>query len=199
MDMVKYSNVWEIGCIAVTGYLTLLGESLPTEPSDDPLTETSRGNRNRCSSPGILYNTNTLEGFHALDKQGLLKSEAKKEKQMRTVLCYRVLDPPATLVDLRPASKWFTPEEAESVSTCCNEWRNSSLTVDVPWNIKKVQFLCYRENHGFADLDLSLVGEALIQQSQVSFVRSWDSWMPGGTYAYGECCLYVPYRNKSIV
>ncbi|GKA47337.1 ubiquitin-like modifier-activating enzyme ATG7 [Tanacetum coccineum] len=239
----------------VSSYLTLLGESLPTEPSDDPLTETSRGNRNRCSAPGILYNTNTLEGFHALDKQGLLKSEAKKIwEDIRSgkadedssvlsrflVISFAdlkkfnfyywfafpalVLDPPATLVDLRPASKWFTPEEAESVSTCCNEWRKSSLTADVPfflvsissnshatirplkdfeacqseghkilfafydpchlpnnpgwplrnfltfisarWNIKKVQFLCYRENHGFADLDLSLVGEALIQQSQ---------------------------------
>ncbi|GJY34934.1 ubiquitin-like modifier-activating enzyme ATG7 [Tanacetum coccineum] len=239
----------------VSSYLTLLGESLPTEPSDDPLTETSRGNRNRCSAPGILYNTNTLEGFHALDKQGLLKSEAKKIwEDIRSgkadedssvlsrflVISFAdlkkfnfyywfafpalVLDPPATLVDLRPASKWFTPEEAESVSTCCNEWRKSSLTADVPfflvsissnshatirplkdfeacqseehkilfafydpchlpnnpgwplrnfltfisarWNIKKVQFLCYRENHGLADLDLSLVGEALIQQSQ---------------------------------
>ncbi|GKE71407.1 ubiquitin-like modifier-activating enzyme ATG7 [Tanacetum coccineum] len=47
----------------VSSYLTLLVESLPTEPSDDPLTETGRGNRNRCSAPGILYNTNTLEGF----------------------------------------------------------------------------------------------------------------------------------------
>ncbi|PWA86285.1 hypothetical protein CTI12_AA143800 [Artemisia annua] len=239
----------------VSSHLTLLGESLPTDPSDDPLTETSRGNRNRCSAPGILYNTNTLEGFHALDKQGLLKSEAKKiwedirsgkaEEDSSVLSRFLVisfadlkkfnfyywfafpaltLDPPVTLVDLRPASKWFTPEEAESVSTCCNEWRMSSLTADVPfflvsissdshatirhlkdfeacqseghkivfafydpchlpnnpgwplrnfltfisarWNIKKVQFLCYRENHGFADLDLSLVGEALIQPSQ---------------------------------
>ncbi|GKE81151.1 ubiquitin-like modifier-activating enzyme ATG7, partial [Tanacetum coccineum] len=139
--------------------LQLPGESLPTEPSDDPLTETSRGNRNKCSAPGILYNTNTLEGFHALDKQGLLKSEAKKIwEDIRSgkadedssvlsrflVISFAdlkkfnfyywfafpalVLDPPATLVDLRPASKWFTPEEAESVSTCCNEWRKSSLT-----------------------------------------------------------------------
>ncbi|KAK1422723.1 hypothetical protein QVD17_18009 [Tagetes erecta] len=134
-----------------------------------------------------------------------------------------VLDPPATLVGLKPASEWFTLEEAESVSACCNEWRMSSLTTDVPfflvcissnshatirplkdfkacqhedhkilfafydpyhgpnnpgwplrnylafisarWNINKVQFLCYRENRGFADLGLSLVGEALIQPS----------------------------------
>ncbi|GJV56476.1 ubiquitin-like modifier-activating enzyme ATG7 [Tanacetum coccineum] len=325
----------------VSSYLTLLGESLPTEPSDDPLTETSRGNRNRCSAPGILYNTNTLEGFHALDKQGLLKSEAKKIwEDIRSgkadedssvlsrflVISFAdlkkfnfyywfafpalVLDPPATLVDLRPASKWFTPEEIKcskytsfadvpfflvSISSnshatirplkdfeaCQSEghkilfafydpchlpnnpgWplRNFLTFISARWNIKKVQFLCYRENHGFADLDLSLVGEALIQQSQawqdqehvpnavgwelnkgkrvprrinlsttmdptscgfeskanemaciaifgpehvvwyqVSFVGSWDSWMPGGTYAYGECCMYVPYLNKSIV
>ncbi|GJW62661.1 ubiquitin-like modifier-activating enzyme ATG7, partial [Tanacetum coccineum] len=239
--------MWEMGGEGVQCYLTLLGESLPTEPSDDRLTETSRGNRNRCSAPGILYNTNTLEGFHVLDKRSIWEDiRSGKADEDSSVLSRflvisfadlkkfnfyywfafpaLVLDPPATLVDLRPASKWFTPEEAESVSTCCNEWRKSSLTADVPfflvsissnshatirplkdfeacqseghkilfafydpchlpnnpgwplrnfltfisarWNIKKVQFLCYRENHGFADLDLSLVGEALIQQSQ---------------------------------
>ena len=41
-----------------------------------------RGNRNRCAVPGILYNTNTMESFHALDKQGLLKAEGKKVKQL---------------------------------------------------------------------------------------------------------------------
>ncbi|KAI3680789.1 hypothetical protein L6452_35565 [Arctium lappa] len=239
----------------VSSHLTLLTESLPTEPSDGHPAETSRGNRNKCSVPGILYNTNTLEGFHSLDKQGLLKAEAKKiwedirsgkaEEDSSVLTRFLlisfadlkkfnfyywfafpalVLDPPATLVDLRPASQWFTLEEAESVSACCNEWRMSSLTADVPfflvsissnshatirslkdfkacqqdghkilfafydpchlpnnpgwplrnflafisarWNIKKVQFLCYRENHGFADLGLSLVGEALVQPSQ---------------------------------
>ncbi|KAJ9565868.1 hypothetical protein OSB04_001834 [Centaurea solstitialis] len=239
----------------VSSHLTLLTESLPTEPSDGLPTETSRGNRNKCSVPGILYNTNTLEGYHSLDKQGLLKAEAKKiwedirsgkaEEDSSVLMRFLVisfadlkkfnfyywfafpglvLDPPATLVDLRPASKWFSLEEAESVSACCNEWRMSSSTADVPfflvsissnshatirslkdfkacqqdghkilfafydpchlpnnpgwplrnflafisarWNIKKVPFLCYRENHGFADLGLSLVGEALVQPSQ---------------------------------
>lgn len=239
----------------VSSHLTLLTESLPTEPSDGFPTETNRGNRNKCSVPGILYNTNTLEGYHSLDKQGLLKAEAKKiwedirsgkaEEDSSVLMRFLlisfadlkkfnfyywfafpalVLDPPATLVDLRPASQWFTLEEAESVSACCNEWRMSSLTADVPfflvsissnshaairslkdfeacqqdghkilfafydpchlpnnpgwplrnflafisarWNIKKVPFLCYRENHGFADLGLSLVGEALVQPSQ---------------------------------
>ena len=41
-----------------------------------------RGNRNRCSVPGILYNTNTMESFRTLDKQGLLKAEGKKVKQL---------------------------------------------------------------------------------------------------------------------
>ncbi|XP_075650262.1 ubiquitin-like modifier-activating enzyme atg7 [Castanea sativa] len=37
-----------------------------------------------------------------------------------------VLDPPATLVDLKRASR-------KIVSVACNEWRNSSLTADVPF------------------------------------------------------------------
>ncbi|KAL5707559.1 Autophagy protein 7 [Ranunculus cassubicifolius] len=56
----------------VSNHLTLVAESLPAEPSS------SDGNRNRCPVPGLLYNTNTLESFLALDKQSLLKSEAKK-------------------------------------------------------------------------------------------------------------------------
>lgn len=40
-------------------HLTVLAESLP-------------------SVPGILYNTNTVESFHALDKSDLLKKEAAK-------------------------------------------------------------------------------------------------------------------------
>ncbi|XP_023743869.1 ubiquitin-like modifier-activating enzyme atg7 [Lactuca sativa] len=239
----------------VSSHLTLLTESLPTDPTDEQQAKTNHGNRNKCSVPGILYNTNTLEGYHALDKQALLKAEAKKiwddirsgkaEEDSSVLSRFLlisfadlkkfnfyywfafpgvVLDPPATLVDLKPASKWFSPKEAESVSASCNEWRMSSLTAGVPfflvsissnsqatirplkdfeacqheghkmlfgfydpshlpnnpgwplrnflvfisakWNLKKIQFLCYRENHGFADLGLSLVGEALIQPSQ---------------------------------
>ncbi|KAI3740274.1 hypothetical protein L2E82_30700 [Cichorium intybus] len=59
----------------VSSHLNFLTESLPT---DEQQTETSRGNRNNCSVTGILHNTNTLEGYHALDKQGLLKAEVKK-------------------------------------------------------------------------------------------------------------------------
>lgn len=135
-----------------------------------------------------------------------------------------MFDPPATIIGLRPASQWFSPDEAESVSTACNAWRSSSSTADVPfflisidsksrttirhlkdwkscqghgykllfgfydpchlpnnpgwplrnflaliwskWNIERVQFFCYRESRGFADLMLSLVGEALIPVPQ---------------------------------
>lgn len=240
----------------VSSHLTLLAESLPSEPSEQLSVETiSRGNRNRCSVPGILYNTNTLEGFRSLDKQGLLKAEANKiwediqsgKAEEDSAVLSRfllisfadlkkfnfhywfafpalVLDPPATLVDLGPASQWFSPEEVESISASCNEWRNSSSTADVPffllsidsnsratikplkdleacqrddhkilfsfydpchlpnnpgwplrnflafissrWNLEKVRFFCYRENHGFTDLGLSLVGEALIPLTQ---------------------------------
>lgn len=63
----------------VSNHLTLLVESLPSESSESLLApDSSRGNRNRCSVPGILYNTNTVESFHALDKQKLLKAEARK-------------------------------------------------------------------------------------------------------------------------
>ncbi|KAK8580615.1 hypothetical protein V6N12_070877 [Hibiscus sabdariffa] len=124
-----------------------------------------RSNRNRCSVPGILYNTNTMESFQALDKQGLLKAEAMKIWEdihsgkavedcavlSRVLLISSAdmkkwnfhywfafpalaLDPPATLVDLRPASQWFTLEEAESVSAACNEWRNSSATAGLGYS-----------------------------------------------------------------
>ncbi|GMQ09562.1 hypothetical protein CsSME_00052885 [Camellia sinensis var. sinensis] len=240
----------------VSNHLTLLAESFPPEPSEQSsVTTTSRGNRNKCSVPGILFNTNTLEGFHALDKQSLLKAEAHKiwedihsgKAEEDSAVLSRfllisfadlkkwsfhywfafpalVLDPPATLVDLRPASQWLSLEEAESLSAACNEWRNSSATADVPfflvsiasnshatikhlkywessqhdghkflfgfydpchlpsnpgwplrnflalicsrWNLEKIHFFCYRENRGFADLSLSLIGEALITVSQ---------------------------------
>ncbi|KAL5772250.1 hypothetical protein ACOSQ2_012174 [Xanthoceras sorbifolium] len=240
----------------VSNYLTLIMESLPSDSDEQSsMAAISHGSRNRCFVPGILYNTNTLESFHAIDKQSLLKEEAKKiwedirsgkavddSKILSRFLLISfadlkkwnfhywfafpalVLDPPATLVDLRPASQWFSLQEAESVSAACNEWRNSSLTADVPfflvsiaadshatirhlkdweacqgdgqkllfgfydpchlqnnpgwplrnllalvfsrWNIKSVRFLCYKENRGFADMGLSLIGEALITVPQ---------------------------------
>ncbi|KAI8534590.1 hypothetical protein RHMOL_Rhmol10G0102200 [Rhododendron molle] len=246
----------------VSNHLSLIAESLPPEPSEQSSVTTNVGNRNRCSVPGILYNTNTFEGFHALNKQGLLKAEAQKvwddihsgkaEEDCAVLARFLlisfadlkkwsfhywfsfpalVLYPPATLVDLRPASQWLSLDEAESLSAACNEWRSSSvMTVyksaqmcqffffvsiasnshvtikhlkewpscqqdgnkflfgfydpcHIPtnpgwplrnflaligsrWNLEKVCFFCYRENRGFADLSLSLIGEALLSVSQ---------------------------------
>ncbi|XP_019450840.1 PREDICTED: ubiquitin-like modifier-activating enzyme atg7 [Lupinus angustifolius] len=240
----------------VSNHLTLLAESLPSESSEALLTQqTSHGNRNRCSVPGILYNTNTLETFHALDKQKLFKEEAGKIwddiltgkaledcsvlsrfllisfadlKTWTFHYCFSfpalMLHPPATVVNLRPASQWLSTAEAESLSAACNEWRSSKSTTDVPfflatidanshatvrllkeweacqkdahkilfgfydpchlpnnpgwplrnflalisasWNLKSVHFFCYRENRGFADMGLSLVGEASITVPQ---------------------------------
>ncbi|XP_077252200.1 thiF family protein [Tasmannia lanceolata] len=149
----------------VSNHLTLLAESLPTDPVEQSSSlEVSHGNRNRCPVPGILYNTNTLESFHALDKQSLLKMEAKKiwedicsgKAENESAVLSRflvisfadlkkwsfrywfafpalVLDPPAMLLDMRPASQWFSLEEGESISAACNEWRKSSITADVPF------------------------------------------------------------------
>ncbi|XP_050368472.1 ubiquitin-like modifier-activating enzyme atg7 [Argentina anserina] len=246
----------------VSNHLTLLAESLPSDSSEESSEPAvSRGNRNRCSVPGILYNTNTVESFHALDKQGLLKAEARKiwediqngkALEDSSVLSRfllisfadlkrwsfhywfaypaLVLDPPATLVNLKPASQVFSVEEAESVTSVLNDWRGSSLTTDVPfflvvigsnscasikhlrdwescqsasyqkvlfgfydpshlpknpgwplrnllaligsrWDLKSVSFLCYRETRGFADLGLSLVGEA-----QITVQQGWGDY-----------------------
>ncbi|KAI5433304.1 Autophagy protein 7, variant 2, partial [Lathyrus oleraceus] len=38
--------------------------------------------------------------------------------------------------------------------------------ISARWNLKSVQFFCYRENRGFADMSLSLVGEALLTVPQ---------------------------------
>ncbi|KAH6829155.1 ThiF family protein [Perilla frutescens var. hirtella] len=240
----------------VSNHLTLFTESLPSESNEQSFKPAiSRGNRNRCPIPGILYNTNTLEGFQALNKQSLLKAEAKKiwedilsgkvEEDCSLLSRFLiisfadlkkwsfhywfafpalVLDPPATVVNLKPATQWFFVEEAESVTVACNDWRNMCSTTDVPfflvtissnsaatirhlaefeacqrdghkvlfgfydpchlpnnpgwplrnflwfifrrWSLPTIQFFCYRESRGLADLELSLVGEASISNSQ---------------------------------
>ncbi|XP_051128943.1 ubiquitin-like modifier-activating enzyme atg7 [Andrographis paniculata] len=240
----------------VSNHLTLLAESLPSESSEEiSKPSVSHGNRNRCPVPGILYNTNTLEGFKALDKQRLMREEGKKiwedicsgkvEEDSSVLLRFLVvsfadlkkwtfhywfafpalaLDPPATVVDLKPAAQWFSKEEAVAVAVACNDWRNACSMAGVPfflvsispnsevaikrlsdfeacqrddskvlfgfydpchlpnnpgwplrnflwficrrWSLQKLQFFCYRENRGFADLDSSLVGEASISNSQ---------------------------------
>lgn len=151
--------------VQVSNHLTLLWESLPSNPSDGSSSlEMSHGNRNRCPVPGIIYNTNTLEGFRALDRGTLMKTEAEKIledissgrveedpsllsrflvisfadiKKWRFHYWFAfpglVLDPPATLINLQPASKMLSLEEAESLSAACNEWRNMSSTSVVPF------------------------------------------------------------------
>ncbi|KAH9797304.1 ubiquitin-like modifier-activating enzyme atg7 [Citrus sinensis] len=151
--------------LQVSNHLSLLTESLPSDSDEQSSTaEISRGSRNKCTVPGTLYNSNTLESFYTIDKQSLLKQEAKKiwedihsgkAVEDSTVLSRflvisfadlkkwsfhywfafpaLVLDPPATVVDLKPASLWFSSQEAESVSAACSDWRNSSLTADVPY------------------------------------------------------------------
>ncbi|XP_010445799.1 PREDICTED: ubiquitin-like modifier-activating enzyme atg7 [Camelina sativa] len=144
--------------------------------------------------------------------------------QYRVAFPALFLDPPASLVEIKAASEYFSSQEAESVSAACKDWRNSHLTTDVPfflvsdssdskasirhlkdceacqgdhhqkllfgfydpchrpknpgwpllnylalirsrWNLETVRFLCYRESRGFPDLNLSLVGQALVTLS----------------------------------
>ncbi|CAM6036490.1 unnamed protein product [Sphagnum compactum] len=63
----------------VPSHLQLLLESLPPETADMNNTAVEvHSNRNRLPVPGILYNTNTLESFQALDRQQLM-SEATQQ------------------------------------------------------------------------------------------------------------------------
>ncbi|XP_020584577.1 ubiquitin-like modifier-activating enzyme atg7 [Phalaenopsis equestris] len=232
--------------------LKLMAESLPDDPREQSTSsQLVIGNRNKCPVPGTLYNTNTLEGFHSLDKDALLKMEAKKifddiisgkaDEDCSVLSRFLLisfadlkkwtfhhwfafpalsLDPPATFVNIQPASKVLIPQETKSLAMACNEWRNSNITAGVPFffvfissnahvtirplkdweafhrdgekllfgfydpcnlpsypgwplrnflaficlrlRMEKIQFLCYRERRGLADMDLSLVGEALV-------------------------------------
>ncbi|KAF3334964.1 ubiquitin-like modifier-activating enzyme atg7 isoform X1 [Carex littledalei] len=236
---------------SVSNYLALHSESLPSDSNMESPLERVRGNRNKCPIPGTLLNTNTLESFRSLDRESLLKAEAKRilediysgraEEDPSVLLRFLiisfadlkkwgfyywcafpalVLDPPATLLNLKPASEALNSDEVVSLSAACNEWRNSSVTTDVPfflvsispnsgailrplkdwelckdegqkvlfgfydpchlptnpgwplrnflafislrWNVEKINFFCYREKQGTADMRLSLVGEALV-------------------------------------
>lgn len=44
--------------------------------------------------------------------------------------------------------------------------RNFLSFISLRWKVEKICFLCYRESHGLANMELSLVGEALISISQ---------------------------------
>ncbi|OMO86219.1 UBA/THIF-type NAD/FAD binding protein [Corchorus capsularis] len=176
----------------VSNRLTLLAESLPSDSNEESsMPAIAQSNRNRCSVPGILYNTNTMEGFHALDKQALLKAEAKKAESI-SAACNEwrnsnvTADVPFFLVsigfDSRAAIRHLKDWEACQGNSQkllfafydpCHlpnnpGWplRNFLALICARWNLKTVHFLCYRENRGFADLSLSLVGEALITVPQ---------------------------------
>ncbi|KAJ4974706.1 hypothetical protein NE237_007880 [Protea cynaroides] len=126
----------------VSNHFTLLAEALPPKRSEQASSVVlSHGNRNRCPVPGILYNTNTLESFHVLDKQSLLKAEAKK-------ILFGFYDP--CLLPNNPG--W--------------PLRNFISLISARWNLKWVRFLCYREKQWFADLGSSLVGGALVSVPQ---------------------------------
>ncbi|CAM8991460.1 unnamed protein product [Rhodiola kirilowii] len=184
----------------VSNHLTLLTESLPTARSEQS-SEISLVVAIEIDVPSLKWSFHYWFAFPAL-----------------------ALKPPAALVDLKKASQYFSPEEAQSVSAACNAWRNSSLTADIPfflvsvdsnsqasirglhewdachgeknkllygfydpchlpnnpgwplrnflalicarWNQTNVKFFCYRESRGFADMELSLVGEAHISVTE---------------------------------
>ncbi|KAF5943889.1 hypothetical protein HYC85_017966, partial [Camellia sinensis] len=193
----------------------------------------SRGNRNRCSVPGILFNSNTLEGFHALDKQSLLKAEANKiwedihsrKAEEDSATGFSVVKPGRDVVNVSNFVSMVivVAYRLNRCQAACNEWCNSSATT-VPnacdsaaddalfflvsiasnsyhlkywessqhdghkflfgfydpchlpsnpgslicsrWNLERIHIFCCRENRGFADLSLSLIGEAFISVSQ---------------------------------
>ncbi|RWW02100.1 hypothetical protein GW17_00034831 [Ensete ventricosum] len=258
----------------VSNRLTLLAESLPSDFKELQFSlERAHGNRNRCPVPGTLYNMNTFESFKALDRDSLLKKEAKKVLFLHNIytlnnfifllglgselLLYLILDdihsgkveedsavlsrffiisfadlkkwnfvhwlafpalvvgPPAMVLNLRPAREVFNQGEVLQytnkgvlyflVSIASNsratirqlkDWNacqddgqkllfgfyDPSCRLDNPgWPLRnylafislrcqdgKIQFLCYREKRGFADLGLSLVGEAVISSSKVA-------------------------------
>ncbi|KAK3441208.1 hypothetical protein EUGRSUZ_B01507, partial [Eucalyptus grandis] len=206
----------------------------------------SLGNRNKCSVPGTIYNTNTFEGYQSLDKQSLLKAETKKIwddihsgkaledsavlsrfliisfadlKKWNFYYWFAfpalVLEPAATLVGIKPASQWLSPEAtcpfflvsiaSDSSVTIrhLKDWedckgnghkllfgfydpchlphnpgwplRNYLALIFTKWNIRRIHFLCFRENPGFADMGISLVGEALISdRNSVPNAIGWE-------------------------
>ncbi|CAI0557912.1 unnamed protein product [Linum tenue] len=115
----------------VSNHLTLVAESLPAdEDEQSSVPAIASGNRNRCSVPGILYTDLKKWSFHYWFAFPAL-----------------VLDPPATMVELKAASQWFTLDEAESVSKACNEWRSSNSTADITPAIWQLLFGFYDPCH----------------------------------------------------
>lgn len=129
-----------------------------------PPSHNSVGDRNNCPVPGTLINTNNMRGFQNLDREQLLKAEAKKilldivsgkvEEDPSVLLrflvtsfadlknwkvYYNVAFPSLvfnsrmTLLNLQPASKVLTKEEAASMYTSLQKWRASSETTVIPF------------------------------------------------------------------
>nr|AVY91655.1 ubiquitin-activating enzyme E1 [Saccharum hybrid cultivar SP80-3280]AVY91668.1 ubiquitin-activating enzyme E1-like-like protein [Saccharum hybrid cultivar SP80-3280]AVY91739.1 ubiquitin-activating [Saccharum hybrid cultivar SP80-3280] len=129
-----------------------------------PPSHNSVGDRNNCPVPGTLINTNNMRGFQNLDREQLLKAEAKKilldivsgkvEEDPSVLLrflvtsfadlknwkvYYNVAFPSLvfnsrmTLLNLQPASKVLTKEEAASMYTSLQKRRASSETTVIPF------------------------------------------------------------------
>ncbi|XP_023641371.1 ubiquitin-like modifier-activating enzyme atg7 isoform X2 [Capsella rubella] len=235
----------------VSNYLTLLSESLPLDEESSAASTSNRNkcpvpgilyNTNTLESFKNLDKQSLLEAEAKKIWDDIQSGKALEDPAVLSrflVISFAdlknwifrywvafpglVLDPPASLVELKPASEYFSSKEAESVSAACNDWRNSDLTTAVPfflvsvssdsrasirhikdweacqgdhqkllfgfydpchlpkypgwplrnylalirsrWNLETVRFFCYRESRGFADLNRSLVGQALVTLS----------------------------------
>ncbi|KAJ3670895.1 hypothetical protein LUZ60_008321 [Juncus effusus] len=81
---------------SVSNHMTLSFESLPPDSEIQNSVEIPKGNRNKCPIPGTLINTNTLESFKTLDRDSLIKSEAKKI--LEDILSGKVEEDPSLLL-----------------------------------------------------------------------------------------------------
>ncbi|XP_004969162.1 ubiquitin-like modifier-activating enzyme atg7 [Setaria italica] len=153
--------------IPITGYyaprrfrqaslFNLRSESL-VPPSHNPV-----GDRNSCPILGTLINTNNMRGFQDLDRELLLKTEAKKI--LHDIVSGKVEEDPAlllrflvisfadlknwkiyynvafpslvfnsTLLSLQVASEVLSNEEVESLKIALQEWRASTETTVIPF------------------------------------------------------------------
>ncbi|KAF9672440.1 hypothetical protein SADUNF_Sadunf11G0042000 [Salix dunnii] len=208
----------------VSNHLTLLTESLPTDENDQSsMPAIIRGNRNRCPVPGTLYNKNTLEAFHAPDKRSLLKEEANKAKSASAAArndwrnSSLSADMPLFLISIASNSH-ATIRHLKDWEACwadnqkffllllaaANCFYDPSHRKDPGWpllnflglicsrcNMKRIHFLCYRGNRGFADMESSLVIEALITAPQ-----GLNDWQIVANAVGCICCRFEYKTNE---